>query len=106
MPRGKTREELARIGKNTRFAAQTAAEMARRSHEVQREKKALKSVLEESIGNNRAVEGLQKAIDRGDMRALELYWKLTGQLNEQAQEKTDVPGEFIRRFLDKFHAKD
>ena len=107
MSKGKSREACIEMGLSSRFTAENAAEMAKRSNESQRDKKALGKFIEEKIGNEIAVAGLRKAIERGDIRALELYFRLTGQLKENdSAAKTDIAGEFVQRFLDKFYAED
>lgn len=49
MPRGKTKEELAEYGKNTRINGSNAAEMAKKSAEAKRAKKTFREEFEAEL---------------------------------------------------------
>lgn len=100
---GKTKEELEET--QVRFTKENASEMAKRRWEKART--SITTLLTDHIGNERAVTALGKAIDKGDIRGIELYFKLTGQISDKLEIKqTSVSAEFVKKFLDKFHAKE
>lgn len=87
MPR-KTKEELSKT--QVRISEETAREYQRRSVEAHYKKKALREELLQGIKAQEILNAFKKGIDKADMRAIELFCKLTGQMPAEKLEATQT----------------
>ena len=104
--RGKTPEELAKI--QVRISDKNAKEYQRRSVASHWRKKALKEKLLEEISAQDIATAIKKGIIKVDMRAIEMFCKLTNQMPAEKIE-ADINGSIssfsVNSFLEKFNAK-
>lgn len=70
--------KIAELGKETRFTAKNAVEMARRSNDAQREAKALQELLRKNIPLELVAQAIKTGVAKCDPRLLELLLKLMG----------------------------
>lgn len=76
--RGKSREYLAKIGAKTRFTAENAAEMGRRGRDSMKYEKALKEKLEAILSPDIMAKILDKGVQKGDPRLIDIALKILG----------------------------
>lgn len=94
MPRGKSREELAKTQK--RIDEKIARDYQQRSVAARKKNKALKEQLLDDIGADEISLAVKRGIQKGDARLIELFCKLTGQMpKEQLDLTIKEPRKFV-----------